>query len=292
VLLGTFMLLVHMASAGLTPVLHWSERRTAVAPLMLDSDEEFHIFVSFVFRSGLQQAMAIKTMLQHALPGLRCFFAVDNLTDISLLGEIQRNRVRCMVSLLTGHTDDTGEHSHYFQSEHEPNGSKYCTVEFELMLLELKRPVVCLLETLQWQGGVTLETHHHACPDHLHAALESCPVVPFHREPGFKEATIRLTLQALLPCIADAASRPKKRLSGHPVFLPNEATRRSLVLHPPSRDFHLYISKANAGAEELVRLMQAEQKGWNKGDLLATTTSPARADFWMVHLSRRVTAAT
>ena len=42
--------------------------------------------------------MAVKSLLEHVLPGLRCFFAVDDLVDISQLNEIQRERVRCMVS--------------------------------------------------------------------------------------------------------------------------------------------------------------------------------------------------
>ena len=102
---GAIVLMMQLAAARLQPVLHWTERNTPVASLMLSSDDHYHIFISFVFRSGLQQAMALKAMLQAALPGLRCFFAVDDLIDISLLADIQRNCVSCMVSILTGHTD-------------------------------------------------------------------------------------------------------------------------------------------------------------------------------------------
>ena len=282
--IGVIVLMAQLAAARLQPVLHWRERSTPVASLMLDSDDNFHIFISFVFRSGLQQAMALKTMLQAALPGLRCFFAVDNLTDISRLADIQRNNVRCMVSILTGHTDTTaGEHSHYFQSEREPKGSKYCTKELELMLVELNRPVVCLLETMHSQGGISLEAHHRACPDDLRSALEACPVVPFHREPGLRDATIRLVLQALLPCIAEGRARMNV---ANPVYLPSEQTRQPLVLPPPTHEFHLYISPSNAGAEELVQLLRDELFGWNEGELKVTNTSIADADLWLLNLSR------
>ena len=280
------ILIVHMARWGPRPVLHWKERGVLVESLMLQSNDHFHIFISFVFRSGLQQAMAIKSMLQTALPGLRCFFAVDDLSDISQLEEIQRNRVGCMVSLLTGHVDHTGEHSHYFHSEREPNGSKYCTKELELMLLELKRPVVCLLETLHMQGGVALSTHHHACPNHLLAAFEACHIVPFHREPGLKQATIRLVLEDLLPCIANDVSGLPGQVGQQLVYLPDEITRQPLSLPPPVRIFHIYISTSNSGAQELVQLLQAEQKSCSKERLLVATDSLARADFWLLYLSR------
>ena len=283
--IGALVLTVQLATNHVQPVLHWTENSTPVASLMLESEDHFHIFVSFVFRSGLQQAMALKTMLQTALPGLRCFFAVDNLTDISLLADIQRNRVLCMVSILTGHADETIEHSHYFQSEREPKGSEYCTAEFKLMLLELKRPVVCLLETQQALGGVTFEAHHRACPDQLRTDMEACPVIPFHREPGFKEATIRLVLQALLPCIAESSARA---VAETPVYLPSEQTREPLVLPPPAREFHLYVSKSNPGAQALVELLQAELAGWNQGELKVTYTAVIDADRWLVHLSRLV----
>ena len=152
------------------------------------------------------------------------------------------------------------------------------------MLLELKRPVVCLLETLQSQGGVPLAVHHSACPEYLQPALEKCPVVPFHREPGFKEATIRLVLQELLPCVAQYGALPDQ--SKEPVYLPNEATRGVLVLPKRVRQYHVYVSRHNAGAGELMKLLQAEQGRWNEGELTVTTSSPAQADFWLLHLSR------
>ena len=154
-------------------------------------------------------------------------------------------------------------------------------------MLELNRPVVCLLETLQWQGGVALDTHHHACPDNLQAALATCHILPFHREPGFKEASIRLVLEALLPCVASSVNGLLRR-SPHLVYLPNENTNKPLVLPAPAREFHLYISKSNVGAEELVRLLEAEQNGWNEGKLLVTTSSPMAADVWLLYLSRCV----
>ena len=95
------------------------------------------------------------------------------------------------------------------------------------MLLELNRPVVCLLETMHSQGGISLEAHHYACPDDLRAALEACPVVPFHREPGLKDATIRLVLQALLPHIAEGS--PSTNVV-NPVYLPSEQTQQRLLL--------------------------------------------------------------
>lgn len=154
------------------------------------------------------------------------------------------------------------------------------------MLLELKRPVVCLLETLHMQGGVALSTHHHACPNHLLAAFEACHIVPFHREPGLKQATIRLVLEDLLPCIANDVSGLPGQVGQQLVYLPDEITRQPLSLPPPVRIFHIYISTSNSGAQELVQLLQAEQKSCSKERLLVATDSLARADFWLLYLSR------
>jgi len=63
-------------------------------------------------------------------------------------------------------------------------------------------------------------------------------------------------------------------------------TRRKLLLPAPTRDFHLYVSEHNPGAEELVHLLQAEYGGWDEATLKVTTEDPKSADFWLLHLSR------
>ena len=56
--------------------------------------------------------MALKLMLQQVLPGLRCFFAVDDLEDISQLDDIQRNRIRSMLESALGFHLSAGARGH------------------------------------------------------------------------------------------------------------------------------------------------------------------------------------
>ena len=232
-------------------VLRWSLDGSRVETSWLASKEHYHLFISFRWGSGKQQAQALKDRLQLVLPGLRCWFAVDDLIDISQLDEIQRQRVNGMIAILTGHVEDGIEHSDYFQSEREPKGSKYCTREFELML-QLERVLVCVLETLPEHGGVSLQTHQRACPDSLQFGFGSRAVVSYHRAPGFKEASLRLIIEHALPAVAENV--PASPL----VFLASEVTREPLALPPPAKQFHVYVSPYNPSAASVAQVLQKD----------------------------------
>jgi hypothetical protein len=217
----------------------------SLAPL---EPRRYHLFLSHVWGSGQDQMRVVKQRLLEMLPDAQVFLDVDDLQE----GRGAEYVDRCEATLVFCSDG-------YFFS---PN----CMREL-MRALQLGKPIIALLEPDRKHGGLGSEQVRRQLweaeglyaswgleaemidwgferpdPDALHASLFAEPI-EWNRIGAFQDLTMRLIAERLLP-------------PGHPpTYLSGEVTRQKLPRVPPPRGGrrrHLYVSRYNEGARELV----------------------------------------
>jgi hypothetical protein len=208
-----------------------------------------HIFLSHAWRSGQDQAKAVKLLFIDVLPELRVFLDVDTALDRArsegnrwMYENVRKSTT--LVALLTGEHKGKEPTSHYFMS-------RACMLEMRTAI-DQRKNIVLLIETDLLHGGVPLEVHRKHCKKNdraVHDALfeklspnfASPTIVPWHRYVELQQVSTRLALQSVLQ-----AEAPRRR-KDDPVWINGDLVRKRLHLHEPF-GHHLYVSKNLPGA--------------------------------------------
>ena len=239
----------------------WTLDGHAVVPPLLD-DGEFHTFLSHNWATGQDQARTIKILLVSLCPGLLVWLDVDDMrskagtsaTDKASF-EALIDGVQVMIAILTGSVQNGVEYSDYFYSVP-------CQHELERALSN-GTPVVFVLETDSNHGGISLEAHRRACPDHLLPLLDGSKVVEWHRVQAYQDVSLKVILQELLHELAvERASHVRVATADQRVPVDTVYLRREIVREPirlpraVEGSFHLYVSNNNLGADKFFHLLE------------------------------------
>ena len=216
-----------------------SRARVVAAPSV--PHDVFHCFVSHAWASGQDQARSVKGQLQRYVQNIQVFLDVDNLEDISRLGEYVGNS-SALVVFLSGSSSPLGQpQSDYFSSAN-------CMVELRAAV-DQDVPILLVLETDPTHGGVPLEVHREACPDELAAAVFRHPPIPWHRLRDFQTVSLRLLIERLLTAWrVPGADRA--------IFIPSDRLLRPTPRLVTKRPYHFYHSPHNPGVELIVDMLE------------------------------------
>jgi len=223
----------------------------------LHDSHDFHLFLSHVWATGQDQMRVIKQRLLEMCPSLRVFLDVDDLKEIGDLEGYVRRTQTVLVFCSDG----------YFFS-------KNCMREL-LSSVHLKKEIITVLELDRNKGAMTkgdikahlvqaeiryaqwemLETFCErgwALPvdQMLYGALFESKPIEWNRIADFQDVTLRLVAERLLP-------------TGHePTFIAGALKYTGgVTLSPPSiGSWHVYCSKHNLGAAELMRELANQQR--------------------------------
>ena len=99
-------------------------------------------------------------------------------------------------------------------------------------------------------GGISLEAHRRACPEHLLPMLDKGTVVEWHRVQAYQDVSLKLILHEVLRDLV-------LQRANDCVYLPREVMREPLRSLPrlPADGFHLYVSHHNARASTFMKLL-------------------------------------
>ena len=207
--------------------------------------------------------------------------------------------VNAMVAILTGSVRDGNEYySDYFHSVP-------CQHELGRALKNNTR-VVFVLETDALHGGIPLEAHRRACPQHLLPLINRSKVVEWHRIQAYQDVSLKVILQELLRDRVNEQIAPHIRAnkSDDLFYLKREVVREPVHLKQAAEgSFHLYVSKYNEGASDLVSLLskylrsatdaedgKSRAQGHTGVAVLSVTSDPVKmkhADHFMCYLNAR-----
>jgi hypothetical protein len=227
---------------------HWSSDDEEVR-VRQPRGGKHHIFLSHAWRSGQDQAKAVKLLLIDVLPELKVFLDVDSALDRDrsegnkwMFLNVRKSTT--LVALLTGEDKGKRPTSHYFMSE-------ACVLEMRTAIDE-KKNIVLVIETDSLHGGVPLTVHkkdckrnnravHDALFESMSADFVSPTIVEWHRYVELQQVSTRLVLQSVLQ------SEEPNRRKDDTIWTNGDITRQRLHLHQPS-GHHLFVSENLPGA--------------------------------------------
>ena len=277
------------------PKLRYTNTHTLVA-VPLPTGKTHHLFISHVWSTAQDQARVLRQMLQSVAPGLRVWLDVEDLTDISALEEAVDSSWTLLILVTAG----------YFQS-------KNCMREL-VRCVATDTPRIAVVEREAEHGGLTEAEARQQCvaagakfaswgfdangptADALADALLGTHAVG--------DATVGTPLAAGKPGVADDGEpivyervgvfqQPMLRLivqrlvGSREIYLPGElrVSRHAGALAPPVRTHHIWCSRHNPGALEVVN--ELKHAGGYEGRLLVTEEpgAMAEADHVLLYLS-------
>jgi len=250
---------------------HKADDKAVTAPQlpfssMMPAAKFFHLFLSHVWGTGQDQMRIIKQRLLEMIPDLSVFLDVDDLEEIGNLESYIERSSSVLVYCSRG----------YF-------ASKNCMRELVSSTVKQKA-MIALVDMDASRGGLTLEE--------VQAQLVEADVFydkwAFNNEPGapramllyehltiyepiewnrighFQDVTMRLIAERTLPDAAGTTYVDREIIS-----------QKRKPLSPPTASFHVYCSKLNPGANELIEELCGKCGFELNVDAGATTKMPS-----------------
>eukprot|EP00316_Scyphosphaera_apsteinii_P000325 CAMPEP_0119344642 /NCGR_PEP_ID=MMETSP1333-20130426/107073_1 /TAXON_ID=418940 /ORGANISM="Scyphosphaera apsteinii, Strain RCC1455" /LENGTH=1032 /DNA_ID=CAMNT_0007357083 /DNA_START=75 /DNA_END=3173 /DNA_ORIENTATION=+ len=169
-----------------------------VPTLSLPASLKYHLLVSYVWRSGQDQATLIKRSLVARLQQPLIFLDVDDLDDISRLEEYVNSASVILVLLSRG----------YFISK---NAMRELTAA-----LDGNKPIILLHESDNEHGGQSLDEFKASCPDYIrHRVFDGADapqIIQWHRLAEFQLCALLQIAEVLVKHCGEDPSTPKQKL--------------------------------------------------------------------------------
>jgi len=277
----------------------WKHNGFPICPRSLDATR-WHLFLSHQWTSSQDQVRAIKERLREVVPTLKVFLDVDNHPSKS---GVQHPKAKfphefvefsdAVLVFLAGEFDGNGCHSSYFHSMPCRNELKWA--------IDYGKTIVWVLETNASHGGVPLEVHLRDAEEfcvgpyrpalHLFQdAVNNAAIIEWYREEPFQMVTLSSILKQVMSLesnggdIQTTAAVDEFAMMGQTlnsnqseIIISNTLVCLSTKVGPPARqlDYHLYCSRHDNNAEDVIDKMRMELKG---GTSLRATNNFAEFD--------------
>lgn len=243
------------------PLLRWEDTNRITTAPAIPTGKSSHFFVSHVWKSGQDQARAIKQLLKELVGGLKIWLDVDDLHNIADL-ETEVDSSVAVIIFLSG-SMQADAHAQKYVSDYfrSPN----CLREFKAATERPDALVIIVLETDPLHGGIPLEVHRNACPADMRAAFDAMPMVHWYRQHDFQIVSLKMIVEPLLNFREKETRQTRRSTVAYKSAKSAKKSRFGSIVGAPSALVGSIVGGPNAGAP---RAVPVDRKTTVRGELL------------------------